>query len=308
MPLLIFFDDIGIPANYRQLEGFGVNTYTWITRDGKTKYVKYMLESNQGVASVIDETEAWALCNINSANATVDLYNSIKTGNFPSWNLLVQIMDPADADELDFDPLDATKIWPQTLYPYHKVGVLTLNTTVSNYFTDTEQIAFSPSAVVPGIAYSDDKLLQARLFANPDAQRYRLGSNYRLLPINAPRCPFHNNNFDGVMNFVHRTKEVNYYPSHTNDEHAAPAFAIPEDPLHGTPIREVIPKEDNYKQPRERFLSFDSDRQQRFIDRLVASLQPVDSTVRDIVIEEWSKVDDTILGPALRAAFPKHSK
>jgi len=214
-------------------------------------------------------------------------------------------MDPKNISYLDFDPLDVTKSWPTDLFPFKTIGILTLDKTVDNYFTDTEQLAFSPSNIVPGIYFSDDKMLQARIFSYPDTQRYRLGSNYLLLPINAPRCPFHNNNHDGVMNFVHRTSEINYFPSRIDPVKNAPKYPTNQEQLLGTPTRGVIPLQNNFKQPGQRFLSFDSARQQRFIARLVPTLAPpLPVNIRKIVIGYWEQVDNTILGPALRAAYP----
>jgi len=296
-------DDIGIPADYRHMDGNGVHTYKWIAKSGAEVFVKYNLESLQGVVSLVNDSQVQAITN--PGHATLDLHNSIKAGNFPKWAVKIQIMDPKNFSYLDFDPLDVTKTWPVDLFPLKTIGVLTLDQTVDNYFTDTEQLAFSPSNIVPGIYYSDDKMLQARLFSYPDTQRYRLGGNYLLLPINAPRCPFHNNNRDGVMNFVHRTSEVNYFPSHVDPVTNAPRFPTNQESVTGPPTRGVIPLQNNFEQPGQKFLSFDAARQQRFIARLVATLAPpVSVETRKIVIGYWAQADNTILGPALRAAFP----
>lgn len=296
-------DDIGIPADYRHMDGHGVHTYKWISKAGVEWFVKYTLLSHQGVVSLINDDQVKNITN--PGHATLDLYDHIKAGNFPKWTVQVQILDPKNITDLDFDPLDVTKTWPVDHFPLKTVGVLTLDENVDNYFTDTEQLAFSPSSIVPGIYYSDDKMLQARLFSYPDTQRYRLGGNYQLLPINAPRCPFHNNNRDGVMNFVHRTSEVNYFPSRVDTVTNAPAYPTNTEPLSGVPTRGVIPLTNNFKQAGARFLSFASDRQQRFIARLIATLAPpVAVDTRNIVIGYWSQADNTILGPALRKAYP----
>jgi len=296
-------DDIGIPADYRHMDGNGVHTFKWISKSGEEAFVKYYLETQQGVVSLINDSQVQAITN--PGHATLDLHDSIQAGNFPKWIVKVQIMDPKNISYLDFDPLDVTKSWPTDLFPFKTIGILTLDKTVDNYFTDTEQLAFSPSNIVPGIYFSDDKMLQARIFSYPDTQRYRLGSNYLLLPINAPRCPFHNNNHDGVMNFVHRTSEINYFPSRIDPVKNAPKYPTNQEQLLGTPTRGVIPLQNNFKQPGQRFLSFDSARQQRFIARLVPTLAPpLPVNIRKIVIGYWEQVDNTILGPALRAAYP----
>jgi catalase len=296
-------DDIGIPADFRHMDGSGVHTYKWISATGKEKFVKYTWVSHQGVVSLINDSQVQAITN--PQFATLDLYTSILKGDYPSWTLQVQLLDPTDVI-LGFDPLDPTKIWPTDVVPLITVGVLTLNQTLDNIFNENEQLAFSPSNVVPGLFYSDDKLLQARLFSYPDTQRYRLGGNYLLLPVNAPRCPFLNHQYDGVMNFVTRTSEVNYFPSRVEPWiQNSPPFPTDTAPLAGTPTRGIIPLQDDFQQPGQRFLSWDKPRQDRFIARLVATLQPpLPVPIRTIVIGYWTKVDNTILGPALRRAFP----
>lgn len=126
-------------------------------------------------------------------------------------------MDPATENDYEFDPLDATKTWPEDRFPRRPVGRMVLDKNVDNQFLENEQIAFSPAVIVPGIDYSADKLLQVRLFAYSDTQRYRLGANYLQLPINEPRNPHHDSNYDGPMNTMFRSSEINYYPSTLNN-------------------------------------------------------------------------------------------
>jgi len=297
-------DDIGIPTDFRHMDGAGVHTYKWISSSGDEHFVKYWWISAQGVKSLETEDEVKNITN--PAHATLDLYTSIEAGDFPSWTLQVQLLDPENVDKFDFDPLDPTKIWPYDLIPPVTVGVLTLNETVSNFFTETEQLAFSPSNIVPGIFYSEDKLLQARLFSYPDTQRYRLGSNYLLLPVNAPRCPFMNHNYDGAMNFVSRRSAINYFPSRINGVTNAPAYPTDTAPIEGQPTRGIIPKTNDFEQPGIRFRSFDDARQNRFIARLIGTLQDpqLPIPVRSIVIGYWDNVDNKTLGAALHRAFP----
>jgi len=297
-------DDMGIPTDYRHMDGAGVHTYRWISSSGEENFVKYTWISQQGVKSL--ETEEQVKEITNAGHASLDLINSIKAGNFPKWTLQVQLLDPDHVDDYDFDPLDPTKIWPEDLIPPIQVGVLTLNETVTNWFTQNEQLAFSPSNIVPGIYYSEDKLLQARLFSYPDTQRYRLGGNYLLLPVNAPRCPFHNHHYDGDMNFVTRSSPINYFPSTLNGDTNAPPYPTNTEYLQGQPTRGTIPKTNDFKQPGERYRSFASARQKRFIARVIGTLEDpqLTSGIRSTIIGYWSKVDNTTLGPALRRAFP----
>eukprot|EP00026_Physarum_polycephalum_P007982 Phypoly_transcript_08055.p1 GENE.Phypoly_transcript_08055~~Phypoly_transcript_08055.p1 ORF type:complete len:505 (-),score=95.63 Phypoly_transcript_08055:45-1559(-) len=298
------FDDVGVPTDFRHMDGAGVHTYRWISASGKEKFVKYWWFTQQGVASL--ETDEQVKNITNADYATLDLFTSIEAGEFPSWILKVQVLDPADVDQFDFDILDPTKVWPFDKVPLIEVGIMTLNETVSNYFTETEQLAFAPSNIVPGIFYSEDKLLQARLFSYPDAQRYRLGGNYLLLPVNAPRCPFMNHHYDGVMNIVKRSSEINYFPSKINGVTNAKPYPTDTAPIYGTPTRGVVPKTDDFTQAGQLFRSYDPARQQRFIGRLVGTLQDpkLPDGIREIIIGYWNQVDCNTLGPALRRAFP----
>lgn len=205
-----FYDDVGIPQDYRHMEGFGVHTYTLLTKSGKLSYVKFHWKPTCGVKSLLEE-EAIRIGGTNHSHATQDLYDSIASGNYPEWKLFIQTMDPEEEDRLDFDPLDLTKTWPEDLFPLQPVGRLVLNKNIDNFFSENEMLAFTMT-MVPGIHYSNDKMLQTRIFAYADTQRHRLGPNYLQLPVNAPKCPHHNNHHDGFMNFMHRDEEViNYF-------------------------------------------------------------------------------------------------
>jgi len=201
------FDDVGIPLNYRHMEGFGVNTYTLINRAGKPHLVKFHWKPTCGVKCLLDD-EAVTVGGTCHSHATKDLYDSIAAGNYPEWKLYIQTIDPDHEDKFDFDPLDVTKTWPEDIIPLQPVGRMVLNKNIDNFFAENEQIAFCPAIIVPGIHYSDDKLLQTRIFSYADTQRHRLGPNYLMLPVNAPKCAHHNNHHDGFMNFMHRDEEV----------------------------------------------------------------------------------------------------
>lgn len=201
------FDDIGIPQDYRHMDGSGVNTYMLINKAGKAHYVKFHWKPTCGVKSLLEE-DAIRVGGTNHSHATQDLYDSIAAGNYPEWRLFIQIIDPADEDKFDFDPLDVTKTWPEDILPLQPVGRMVLNKNIDNFFAENEQLAFCPAIIVPGIHYSDDKLLQTRVFSYADTQRHRLGPNYLQLPVNAPKCAHHNNHHEGFMNFMHRDEEV----------------------------------------------------------------------------------------------------
>jgi catalase len=147
-------------------------------------------------------------------------------------------MDPEHEDRFDFDPLDVTKTWPEDVFPLQPVGRMVLNRNIDNFFAENEQLAFCPGLIVPGIYYSDDKLLQTRIFSYSDTQRHRLGPNYLLLPANAPKCAHHNNHYDGFMNFMHRDEEVDYFPSRYDPAKNAPRYPIPT--VHITGRRDKV--------------------------------------------------------------------
>jgi catalase len=204
-----------------------------------------------GEKNLLDE-EAVMVGGANHSHATQDLFEAIAAGNFPEWQLCIQTMDPADEDRFDFDPLDVTKTWPEDLFPLQPVGRLVLNQNPDNFFNENEMLAFCPAIIVPGIGYSEDKLLQTRIFSYADTQRHRLGPNYLQLPINAPKCPFHNNHYDGFMNMVERKGEVDYFPSrHDPVQHAQP-HPINSKHISGKREKRMITKENNFAQVRLR--------------------------------------------------------
>lgn len=289
------FDDIGIPKDYRHMDGFGVHTFKWINRHGKERLVKYHWKSSQGVESLLDE-EAQAIGGKDNLHATRDLITSITKGDYPEWVLHVQLMDPSSAAHLDFDPLDVTKTWPEDRFPLLEVGRMVLNKNINNFFNENEQVAFAPALVVPGITYSDDKLLQGRIFAYTDTQRYRVGPNYLSLPVNAPKSGTLNNQMvDGILNFVNKpNEEVNYFPSKISGAQVAERYPISGEAVCGKRTQEVIKKENNFAQPGELYRSWDEDRQERFAERISNAmlLQPgVTVELQSIWKHYWSQVD-----------------
>ncbi|UDQ96688.1 catalase [Lentisphaerota bacterium WC36G] len=213
--VVILFSDRGIPANHRQMHGFGSHTFKWYNSKGEYFWIKYHFKTNQGIDNITN-ADLKNMADLNPDGATKDLFNAIKEKNYPSWTCYVQIMTQEEADECDFDIFDITKVWSQKDYPLQEFGVFTLNRNVEDYFCEVEQAAFSPANFVAGIAPSPDPLLQGRLFAYQDAHLHRLGPNYIQIPINHPK------NVEGVHNYsqngVHRHQSihpvgVNYYPN-----------------------------------------------------------------------------------------------
>ncbi|MBB6498813.1 catalase [Pedobacter cryoconitis] len=206
------YTDLGIPANFRQMDGSSVHAFKWINNKGEITYVKYTWKTLQGVKGLNAEAAAGIQAK-DFQSATHDLYDNIKKGNFPAWELYVQMIKPADMDKVDFNPLDPTKVWPENEVKMVLLGKMTLNKWPDNFFEQVEEAAFSPADLVPGIEPSEDKLLQGRLFSYFDTQRYRIGPNFQSLPVNSPKTPVNSNNQDGIMSNRQKNTDVNYQPT-----------------------------------------------------------------------------------------------
>lgn len=194
----ITMSDRGIPASYRNMHGFGSHTYSFYDKDNKRTWVKFHLETQQGIKNLTDQ-EAAEIIAVDRDSHQRDLYNAIERGDFPRWTFRIQVMTEEQADNYRINPFDLTKVWSHKEFPLIDVGVLELNRNPENYFAEVEQAAFNPQNIVEGIGYSPDKMLQGRLFSYGDAQRYRLGVNSDQIPVNKPRCPFHAYHRDGSM-------------------------------------------------------------------------------------------------------------
>jgi catalase len=179
--------DRGLSKSWRYINGYGSHTYQWINSEGERFWVKYHFTSRLGVAPLSAE-EGQSLAGSDADHYRRDLFEAIERGEFPTWDASVQVMPYDDAKSYRFNPFDITKVWPHRDYPLIKVGHFTLNRNPANFFGEIEQAAFSPSNLVPGISISPDKMLMARIFAYPDAQRHRIGTNYNQLPVNQPHA------------------------------------------------------------------------------------------------------------------------
>ncbi|GAB5589711.1 hypothetical protein Unana1_04611 [Umbelopsis nana] len=215
----ILFSDRGTPASYRKMDGFYGHTLKFVDANGKFKYVKIHFTSKQGKENLTVE-EAGRLAGDNPDFLTQDLFEHIEKGEYPEWAVSIQVMEPEDKDKLPFDIFDVTKVWSKKQFPLHPVGRFVLNKNPDNYFCETEQSAFSPSHLVPGIDVTPDKMLQGRLFSYPDTHRHRLGANYLQLPINRPIVPVVNHQRGGPMAFENPGGRPNYPDSNLED--AAP--------------------------------------------------------------------------------------
>ena len=194
----IVMSDRGIPLSYRHMHGFGSHTFSLINADNDRCWVKFHFRTQQGIRNLTDQESEMMIGKCRESHQR-DLYESIESGDFPRWTMFVQVMPEKEASNCAYNPFDLTKVWPHKDYPLIEVGEFELNRNPENYFAEVEQAAFNPANVVPGISFSPDKMLQGRLFSYGDAQRYRLGVNHHLIPVNAARCPFHSYHRDGAM-------------------------------------------------------------------------------------------------------------
>ncbi|MDR6511356.1 catalase [Novosphingobium capsulatum] len=209
--------DRAIPRTLRTMEGFGVHTFRLVDAKGKGRFVKFHWKPAQGLESLIWD-EAVKIAGADPDFHRRDLYEAIESGAYPAWDLGVQVFDEEWAAKQPYDVLDATKLVPEEDVPVEIVGRMTLNRNVDNFFAETEQVAFLPTNVLPGIDFSNDPLLQGRLFSYLDTQKSRLGTtNFHQIPINAPKCPFHNMQRDGLMQTLVPTGRANYEPNSLNE-------------------------------------------------------------------------------------------
>ena len=206
----ILMSDRGIPKSYRHVNGYGSHTYSLINASGERFWVKFHFKTLQGIETITNK-EAEAIVAKDRESNQRDLFENIQAGNFPKWSFEIQIMTNEEAKNCSFDPFDLTKVWPHGDYPMIKVGTMTLNENPKNYFNEIEQASFSPSNVVPGVSFSPDKMLQARIFSYPDAHRYRVGTHYEMLPVNRPIVDVNTYHADGSMNYEIKEPTDAYY-------------------------------------------------------------------------------------------------
>ncbi len=246
----IVMSDRGIPASYRNMHGFGSHTFSLINADNERYWVKFHFRTQQGIRNLSDE-EAEAIIGNCRESHQRDLYESIERGDFPRWTMFIQVMPEKEAATCAYNPFDLTKVWFHKDYPLIEVGVLELNRNPDNYFAEVEQSAFNPANIVPGIGFSPDKMLQGRLFSYGDAQRYRLGVNHHLIPVNAPRCPFHSFHRDGAMRIDgNHGPTLGYEPNSYGQWQQQPEFAEPPLGLEGAADHwNHREDEDYYSQP-----------------------------------------------------------
>jgi len=253
------FSPRGIPASYRHQQGFGVNTYKMVNAEGATVLVKYHWHPRCGVAS-LTAADAGLVQAKDLGSASKDLHEAIERGEYPQWDFLVQIMDDHDHPELDWDPLDDTKIWPEDQFPLRHVGVMTLNRNVADHHNENEQIAMGTGVLVDGLDFSDDKMLVGRTFSYSDTQRYRVGANYLQLPVNAPKnARVATNQRGGQMSHgvdlaPGQNPHINFEPNiHNGLQESKRPAPINGPEVHGRLTQSVLERRNDYIQARARY-------------------------------------------------------
>ena len=291
------FSPWGIPASYRHMEGLGVNTYKWVNADGVGHIVKYHFVPKQGV-KCLTQAQAEEIQVKEFNHATIDLYSAIKRGEYPEWEFCVQIMSDDEHPELDFDPLDPTKVWPQEQFPLLPVGRMVLDKNLVNYFASVEQAAFGTGVLVDGLDFSNDKLLQGRTFSYSDTQRHRIGANYLQLPINSPKTKAATNQRDGQMTFrvdgveAGENPHVNYEPSSIDGLKEAPKSGKDHTPYVQGPVeRKKISRTNDYAQAGDRYRAFSDDERDDLILNLVGALKKCNPDIQERMVEHFTQAD-----------------
>ncbi len=251
----ITMSDRGIPLSYRHMNGYGSHTFSLLNADNERFWVKFHLKTQQGIKCLTDQ-EAEAIIGKCRESHQHDLFETIEKGDFPKWDMKIQVVPEAEAANFPFNPFDLTKVWPHKDYPLIDVGVFELNKNPENYFAEVEQAAFNPANIVPGIGFSPDKMLQGRLFSYGDAQRYRLGVNHTMIPVNRARCPMHTFHRDGQMRVDDNAgATLGYEPNSYGEWQEQPEFREPPLKLDGAADHWSHRDDDDdyYSQPRDLF-------------------------------------------------------
>ncbi len=317
--------DRGIPRSLRMMEGFGVHTFRLVNAAGKAHFVKFHWKPVQGIQSLVWD-EAVKVSGADSDYHRRDLFESIDHGDFPAWELGVQVFDEAWAKKQPYDVLDATKLIPEEEIPVQIIGRMTLNRNVDNFFAETEQVAFLPTNIIPGIDFSNDPLLQGRLFSYLDTQKSRLGTtNFHQIPVNAPKCPFNNFQRDGMMQTLVPRGRANYEPNSLAEagEEGGPR-ECPETGFTTFPANNErnAPEEklrirpetfaDHYSQPRLFYRSQTDNEQAHIASAFVFELSKVQLPhVRKRVLSQLRNVDETLakrIADGLAITLPEKAK
>ncbi len=303
----ILMSERGIPSDYRHMHGFGSHTFSMLNAQQQRHWVKFHWICQQGIRNLTDD-QAAAIIAHDRDSSQRDLFEAIERGEYPKWKLCIQIMSEEQARKFPFNPFDLTKVWPHGDYPLIEVGTMELNRNPENYFAEVEQAAFNPANIIPGIGFSPDKMLQGRLFSYGDAQRYRLGVNHPLIPINRPLCPHHAMyHRDGAMRTDgNKGPRINYEPNSYGQWQEQPEYKEPPLPLDGDGDHWSFTEDDNdyYSQPRALFRLMTPAARQALFDNTAAELQGVPEFIQNRHISHCAACDPEY-GKGVRLAMQK---
>jgi catalase len=290
----ILMSDRGLPQSPRFMNGYGSHTYSFINAKHERFWVKFHFKTQQG-HKYLTNRESEAVIGKSRETYQVDLFGAIERGEYPRWTLYVQVMPERDAEKTAYNPFDLTKVWPHKDYPLIEVGVMELNRNPDNYFAEIEQLAFSPANVVPGIGFSPDKMLQARIFSYADAHRYRLGTHYEALPVNRPRCPVAHYHKDGPMRFFQNDTghpDAYYEPNSMGGPTQDPAYAEPPLRISGDASRyDHHEGNDDYTQAGNLFRLFTAEQKERLFQNVAEAMAGVPETIVQRQLAHFSKAD-----------------
>lgn len=301
----IVMSERGIPRSYRHMHGFGSHAYSFIDAANERTWVKFHFRTQQGIENLTD-TEAEALVGKDRESHQRDLFESIERGDFPRWTMFVQVMTDEQAKASRFNPFDLTKVWPKANFPLNEVGNFELNRNPENVFAEVEQAAFSPANVVPGISFSPDRMLQARLFSYGDAQRYRLGVNFNHIPVNAPKCPYHSYHRDGAMRTDGNLgRTPTYYPNSHDEWTDQPALNEPPLEIDGAAAHwDHRVDDDHYQQAGDLFRKMNAAQRQALFDNTARALGSAAIHIQERHIVSCTKAD-TAYGAGVREALSR---
>ena len=298
--------DRGLPRSWREMPGFGSHTYQWINAEGERFWVKYHFTSLQGNVEM-GGAEAELIAGADADYYRRDLHEAIEAGNHPAWDMFVQVMPYEEAKTYRFNPFDLTKVWPHADYPLIKVGTYTLDRNPENFFAQIEQAAFSPANTVPGIDISPDKMLMARVFSYPDAQRYRVGTNFAEIPVNAPLAPVNTYAQDGQGRHGFKPSSQPVYAPNSKggpvaDAAVAGAGTFENDGELMRTAAALHAEDDDFGQAGTLYRDvYDAEAKARFLDTITGAVGGVQNVeIRERAIGYWTNVDAE-LGAALRA-------
>lgn len=287
----ILMSDRGLPKSYRNVNGYGSHTYSLINSKNERFWVKFHFKTLQGIETLTNK-EAEEIVGKDRESNQRDLFENIEKGNFPKWSFEIQIMSEEEAKKCSFNPFDLTKVWPHGDYPMIKVGTMTLNENPKNYFQQVEQASFSPSNIVPGISYSPDKMLQARIFSYPDAQRYRVGTHYEMLPVNRPIVEVNTYNLDGSMNFDIKEPTKAFYEPNSFDGPVEDKSYLEPDLAVGDIAKRYDHRvgNDDFSQPRALFLLMSNSQKEQLFSNIKDAMAGVPRDIVDRQIALFEKV------------------